>query len=241
MRQLFRLALLTTAAALWGCDSWRTLNHDAFLVPGNHELGAFGEYDRAVQALSIKSETGRGYYSFTVAGAPGWRFLVIDGNDASLTANSLSAEFARGVELFKRAQAKNAATVWWSGGVSQDQLDWLETELDASQAAGESVVVFSHFPLGGTIGYDLWNADNVHTLFSRYDHIAGFFGGHYHQPYAVSGSPVPQIGVPSLLGRSHSGEWGHRNRVCGRARQMGRPASQARRVGRPAQLAEAFA
>ena len=188
--------------------AWRTLNHDAFLVPGNHELGAFGDYDRAVQALGIKSETGRGYYSFTVARAPGWRFLVMDGNDASLSTSSFSPEYARGMELFSLAQGKNADTVWWSGGVSQDQVEWLETELDASQAAGERVVVFSHFPLGGTIGYDLWNADIVHRLFSRYDHIAGFFGGHYHRPYAVSGTSVPQIGVPSLLGRTDHGEWG---------------------------------
>ncbi len=72
--------------------------------------------------------------------------------------------------------------------MSQDQLDWFEAELDAAQAAGERVIVFSHFPLEDTIGYDLWNAHSVHTLFSRYDHVAGFFGGHHHRPYAVSGT-----------------------------------------------------
>lgn len=187
---------------------WGALDHPAFLVPGNHEMGAFGDYDKTVRALGIESETGRGYYSFTVERAPGWRFLVIDGNDASLTAGSHSIEFARGKMLYDAARAHDPRTVWWSGGVSDEQLAWLEAELEEAKVADEQVVAFSHFPLAGTIGYDLWNAAAVRALLERYDHVAGFFGGHYHRPYTVSWSGVPQIGVPSLLGPAHAGEWG---------------------------------
>jgi hypothetical protein len=52
--------------------AWGGLNHEAFLVPGNHELGAtLGNYDLAVKNLGIESATGRGYYSFQAQHAPG--------------------------------------------------------------------------------------------------------------------------------------------------------------------------
>lgn len=187
---------------------WGALDHPAILVPGNHEISAFGDYQRTVEVLGIENRTGRGYFRFEAERAPGWRFLVLDGNDASLTAGAATPEYDRGQLLFDTARSRDSRTVWWSGGVSAAQLAWLEQELEASRAASERVVIFSHFPLGGTEGFDLWNADDVLALLARYDHVAGFFGGHYHLPYTVSGAAVPQIGVPSLLGEADGGEWG---------------------------------
>ena len=191
---------------------WAAFTHPAFHVPGNHDIGAFGDYDRAVMALGIESPTGRGYYAFAVERAPGWRFLVLDGNDASLSVGRQSEEYARGEMLFELVQARGEATSRWNGGVSAAQMAWMEDELREAQAAGERVVVFSHFPLSGVDGFNLWNGEAVLAVMERYEHVAGFFGGHLHYPYSVSGSEtsraVPQVGVPSLLGPPDRGEWG---------------------------------
>lgn len=188
---------------------WRKLSHEAFLVPGNHELGAArGNYDLAVKSLGIESTTGRGYYSFKVQRAPGWRFLVLDGNDASLAGSSGTPERIRGDSLYSLALLRDPRSVDWNGGLSDKQLVWFKAELDASVAADEHVLVFSHFPLGGTPGLNLWNAEDVLDILRSYENVLGFFGGHFHQPYTVSNVSPPQIGVPSLLGDTDAGEYG---------------------------------
>ncbi len=59
----------------------------------------------------------RCYYAFTRPEAPGWRFIVLDGMDGGY------------------------------GILSDVQLAWLKTTLDAARAAREKVMVFCHFPL----------------------------------------------------------------------------------------------
>ena len=57
------------------------------------------------------------YYTFTVPSAKGWRFVVLDGNDAGY------------------------------GVVSAGQIDWFRTTLAQARSAGEKIICFCHFPL----------------------------------------------------------------------------------------------
>ncbi len=80
-------------------------------VVGNHCQTAGKENLR--QRLGLQSF----YYTFTVPASEGWRFVVLDGNDAEY------------------------------GVMSDGQLDWLRTTLAQARQTGEKVVCFCHFPL----------------------------------------------------------------------------------------------
>jgi hypothetical protein len=82
-----------------------------FHVVGNHCQSAGKE--NLHQKLGLKSF----YYTFTEPAAKGWRFVVLDGNDAGY------------------------------GVVSDEQLAWFRTTLGQAQQAGEKVICFCHFPL----------------------------------------------------------------------------------------------
>jgi hypothetical protein len=114
----------------------------------------------------------------------------------------------RGDSLYQIALLRDPQSVYWNGALSDRQLAWLKAELDASITADERVLVFSHFPLGGTPGLNLWNAEEVLDILNRYENVLGFFGGHLHQSYTVSYNGPPQIGVPSLLGDTNHNEYG---------------------------------
>lgn len=80
-------------------------------VVGNHCL--LSGKENLHQRLGLKSF----YYTFTVPSSKGWRFVVLDGNDAGY------------------------------GVMSDAQLAWFRTTLGQAQQAGEKVICFCHFPL----------------------------------------------------------------------------------------------
>ena len=80
-------------------------------VLGNHDAAAGRQLLTA--ALGFKDF----YYEFTQPGVPGWRFVVLDGNDAGY------------------------------GVVSEKQLAWFRGVLAQAQARNERVICFCHFPL----------------------------------------------------------------------------------------------
>ncbi|MCX6995997.1 MAG: metallophosphoesterase [Kiritimatiellaeota bacterium] len=80
-------------------------------VLGNHDAAAGREL--LIAALGFKDF----YYTFTQPGLSGWRFVVLDGNDAGY------------------------------GVVSAKQLAWFRGVLTQAQSKGERVICFCHFPL----------------------------------------------------------------------------------------------
>ena len=80
-------------------------------VLGNHDAAAGREL--LTDALGFKEF----HYTFTQPGVPGWRFVVLDGNDAGY------------------------------GVMSAKQLDWFRGVLAQAKAQGERVICFCHFPL----------------------------------------------------------------------------------------------
>jgi 3',5'-cyclic AMP phosphodiesterase CpdA len=102
---LCRQDVATIAAALKSVTApWK-------FVLGNHDAQAGRQW--LADALGFKDF----YYTFTLPAAAGWRFVVLDGNDAGL------------------------------GAVSAKQLAWFRGVLQAAQAKNERVLCFCHYPL----------------------------------------------------------------------------------------------
>ncbi len=92
------------------------LQMDVYHVVGNHCLPA-GEV-----ALLEMLNRERFYYDFYFDEAPGWRFLVLDGNDEG------------------------------EGLMGEEQIKWLRSQLSGARENRERVICFSHYPLIGEVG-----------------------------------------------------------------------------------------
>lgn len=113
---------------------------------GNHCLSA------GTNALAQRLGLASFYYTFTVPAAKGWRFVVLDGNDAGY------------------------------GIVSERQLAWFQSTLGQAQQAGEKVICFCHFPLLKTAAehHRMAKPEAVVKLLDAHTCVAAWIAGHEH-------------------------------------------------------------
>ncbi|HEV2541135.1 MAG TPA: metallophosphoesterase [Methylobacterium sp.] len=155
---------------------YRTLRHETRFVLGNHDFDVAPEHrGRVPRLLGMEGS----YYDFAVAGT---RFIVLDGNDVSLFApppddprRTLAAE------RLERAKAEGLVNAKpWNGSLGDAQFAWLERSLQTARAAGERVVVLSHYPIAPDNPHNLWDAGRITALLARQPHVIAYFNGHNH-------------------------------------------------------------
>ncbi len=155
---------------------YRTLRHETRFVLGNHDFDVAPEHRGRVLDLLGMTDP---YYDFAVAGT---RFIVLDGNDVSLFApppddprRTLAAE------RLERAKAEGLVNAKpWNGSVGDAQFAWFERSLRAARAAGERVVMLSHYPVAPDNPHNLWDAGRITALLARQPHVIAYFNGHNH-------------------------------------------------------------
>ncbi|WP_173088962.1 metallophosphoesterase [Devosia sp. 1635] len=152
------------------------LEHPHFFVLGNHDFEVGQDYLRSV-VRNVGLE--RSYYDFP---GGGYRFLVIDGNDVSTFAPPSGDPrleiAAERLAKLKEAGAENAQS--WNGSLSDEQFAWLEERLSSAKAAGEKVIVLSHYPVYPANVHNMWDSERIVDLLTSYDNFAAFFNGHNH-------------------------------------------------------------
>lgn len=148
------------------------LQHPLYHVLGNHDFSVADEKKALVaERLGLKAR----YYDFSVAQ---WRFIVVDGNDLSLHGWSKdSPRYAESKRLQKEMYADKPA---WNGGVGTEQLAWIEETIKAATEAGESVVLYCHFPIYPEDIHNLWNADEIVATLQKYPAVKAWINGHNH-------------------------------------------------------------
>lgn len=151
-------------------------NHDYEVADGNKEL--------VPARLGIPER----YRSFV---QNGWRVILLDGNDVSLQAFPAGHEGQATAREFRDQHAPGSPD--WNGGLGFVQLMWLDQELSAADAAGESAIVMCHFPLLPAGQHALWNADEVLGVLRAHPCVKMYLAGHDH-----AGSYVEQWGIHFL-------------------------------------------
>jgi 3',5'-cyclic AMP phosphodiesterase CpdA len=143
-------------------------------VLGNHCLN-LGK-DRLQQRYNVE----RFYYDFTVARAPGWRFVVLDGNDAGY------------------------------GVLGAEQLAWFTATLERAAAAHERVLCFCHFALlaEAAPNHRMATPAPVLEIMDRSACVVAWFAGHDHAGgYAVRNG-VHHVTVKGLVEAPETGAYG---------------------------------
>jgi hypothetical protein len=171
------------------------LGHPVRHLLGNHDYTVTdGEKARVIPTLGME----RDYYSFHHAGV---RFVMLDTNDLSIYKHAAAAPAtAEAKALLEKLKAENStAAKPWNGGISTTQLDWLERELAAADAAKERVIVCGHHPLLPETGHQVWNNREIIAVIERHPCVLAYLNGHDHAGAEVVQNGVPFITFKSLL------------------------------------------
>lgn len=140
-------------------------------VLGNHDVNS--GRDLFTQATGTR----KFHYTFTEPKAPGWRFVVLDGNDAGY------------------------------GVISSNQVSWLRETLTAARTKQERVICFCHYPLikeASPRDHKLHNPQLVLDLLDQYPGVVvAWMTGHDHLGGYAQRNGVHHL---TLQGTVESGE-----------------------------------
>lgn len=157
-------------------ESYEALRHPHAVLIGNHDAQVISHHLAAqTPALGLP----KSYYQFSL---PGYRFLVIDGNDVSLYCNHANGDDRQLAEfmLDELTECQQSQAQPWNGAVGRRQLEWIEQHLKQAKAQGETVLVFGHYPLTPVNSHNLWNCETLVELLCRYQ-VRAYFAGHDHR------------------------------------------------------------
>lgn len=141
---------------------------------GNHDFSLNKSEKNKILKLTGSS---KGYYSFR---HKGFRFIILNGNEIATYSPSQKGRNDAN-ELLADLKSRNAPNAFeWNGGISDEQIKWMRTELDASAAIGEKVFLLCHFPIWPEAAHNLLNYEKVLDITSQYDHIIAWLNGHNH-------------------------------------------------------------
>lgn len=121
-------------------------------MPLYHVLGNHGKSSvRDMMRQKLNSDVF--YYDFTIPEGPGWRFVVLDGNDDGY------------------------------GVLGNTQLEWLKSKLDQARDAQEKVIVFNHFALleSAAAHHRMQTPDPVSDWINESGCVIAYFAGHDHR------------------------------------------------------------
>ncbi len=153
-------------------------------------------------------------YYFTFSPHPRFKFLALDPYDISICGRkSGDPENKLATEILSKNNTnsnwnnpmglKNRYFVKFNGGVGQEQLQWLNKELELAEEAGQKVVIMSHIPIHPGCTSDIclpWNYEEVLDIIHKYSCVKICFHGHNHYGKScVDGSGVHHIAFPAVL------------------------------------------
>ncbi len=171
------------------------LGHPVRHLLGNHDYTvADGEKTGIVAKLGMPGD----YYQFRSSGV---RFVMLDTNEVSTykyaqgSLRDLEAEAA----LKKLATENSTNARPWNGGLSAAQLEWLDRELTAADAAKEPVILCGHHPFLPANNLQAWNVGAVFAVIDRHPSVVAYFNGHNHAGAEVMRKGVPYITFKSIL------------------------------------------
>ena len=171
------------------------LGHPTHHLLGNHDYTvAEGEKGRVVSTIGMPHD----YYQFASSGV---RFVMLDSNDLSIYKYPAgSPQDLKSEAILKQLmEEKSNNGKPWNGGVSEIQLQWLDDELTAADAADERVILCGHHPLLPADGNQAWNSDGILKVIDQHPSVTAYFNGHFHDGAQVLRKGIPYITFKSIL------------------------------------------
>ena len=155
---------------------WNKISSNKYHVLGNHDFNVVDSLKpRVLDRLNLTDR----YYSIV---EKQWRFIVLDGNDLSFHGAYSQLKMKQTDSLYSEIiKTKELSKLVGNGGLSQEQLVWLESELISAEKNNEQVGIYCHYPIiGNEHSNVLWNSEQILALLERYSCVKFYFNGHNH-------------------------------------------------------------
>lgn len=174
---------------------YNRLNTKKYHVLGNHD---FTEISR--QTVLSKMNIDQSYYDFTIGS---WRFIVLDTMDIATNGGWPidSDNYRKGEEMLNRLIQNGAPNaVDWNGGISDDQLTWLDQTLTDADNKNQHAIIFAHNPVlpVGDI-HNAWNAERIVTVLESHNSPAAYINGHNHHGNFTRQNNIAHITLKAMV------------------------------------------
>lgn len=151
------------------------LNSKIYHTTGNHDYDESMDNETLYSSLSMPHP----YYSFAYGN---WLFIMLNTNEVANYSNikgtPLEGEYQAMKDKIFEEGRKNGAT--YNGGVSQEQLSWLDQQLSNSLSNNQKVVIFTHHPLYKAERLTALNDIEILDTITKYSNVKMVISGHHH-------------------------------------------------------------
>lgn len=153
----------------------KKLEAKVYNTTGNHDYAKTIDNKTLYKKLNMPSE----YYTFK---KKNWRFIILNTNEIASYSNiktpEAENELAEMMQKIKSEGRKNGYS--WNGGISNEQMQWLDKLLSKAQKNNENVLIFSHHPLFPDNNHNALNDKEILETITKYNCVKAAFSGHNH-------------------------------------------------------------
>jgi predicted phosphodiesterase len=145
------------------------------------------------------------YYSYE---RKGWRFVVLDATDYAYFSNPLHKHEKIEIDCYYyQTEGKHNHHIW-NSAIGEKQQNWLKTEIDSAEKAGQKIIIFSHVPLRQFgAKHNLWNDSEITALIEKSPNVVAYICGHNHAGGYVSENDIHYITVSGMV-EGHENSFG---------------------------------
>lgn len=171
-----------------------SLKKPVYNLLGNHDYeAATDKYGLFKQFNMPKS-----YYSVKQGD---WTFILLNTNElseyATTSSTPLHSEYITLRDRLKLAQRKNAQP--WNGGISSNQMAWMEGEIQQALAESKKVIIFSHHPLFPENGLEALNNREILEALEKYTNVRAVISGHHHEGNFALYNKLPIVTLEGMV------------------------------------------
>ncbi len=179
------------------------LENKYYNTTGNHDYGGVTDNKALYQRLKMPAE----YYTFEYEN---WVFIMLNTNEISSYSNTAGTakeeELTALTSALKKERRRNGAS--YNGGISKEQMKWLEKELTKAQQEGKNVMIFSHHPFYPDNGLTAFNDRDILELLSRYSCVKASIAGHHHPGHFGEYNGIPFITTQGMIETENENAYG---------------------------------
>lgn len=163
-------------------------------VLGNHEFWNHDPLETVLAAYNMETN----YYSVR---KKGYRFIMLDTCDLGvLEYPEGSPKWQKGRELLDSMRQNNAINAYyWNGGIDDEQMQWMDTELSEAVKNDERVILFAHHPVFPPGALNALNENEIMQTIDRHENVVAFINGHNHGGNFGIRNGVPYVTIEGML------------------------------------------
>jgi len=153
---------------------YSSLDSAHYYALGNHE---FTIEDNEKPLILSRLGMPDYYYDFTKYN---WRFIVLESTELAFYSEAVHPDKVAERDALWAQISNDINNKTYNGGISQEQLNWLDATLTDAKSKGQKAVVFAHHPVWPLTSASLWNYQDVIDVLEAHNNVVAYMNGHNH-------------------------------------------------------------